>query len=346
MSIILSVAIAIVTLTTIFLVLRFPTKRFSGLMPTSMFAFIAILFTSGLDVGLIMFPLTEFPVYSGETLEAGEVNPYGFTNPLAIMFGSWGFLIWTFYFLTTFYFCVIEPKLKLFEWPLIKFVNNVVIIGTCAFTGYLFLSYLPDYIEGITPALRYGLVAFVILCAVLSSTDIRYVKILSVSSTWVFFALIALMWIFSGMGLSGFVSRFVGNLTTWQLLAALLIFPSIPLALWFSVLYFYYSNSIDVGPYLNIAMIVVGVIFVMNSLDSLIRLYTDNLKLTVKELGHAKYVGLHWCLMFGLVLMYQFTPLKIEWVGLIVIAIYAVIYALVFKNRAKLSNAVTNEVKS
>jgi hypothetical protein len=43
--------------------------------------------------------------------------------------------------------------------------------------------------------------------------------------------------------------------------------------------------------------------------------------------------------LFGLVLLYQFTPLKIEWVGLVVIGIYAAVYALVFRRRADLSAA-------
>ncbi|WP_242634366.1 hypothetical protein [Marinobacter salicampi] len=34
-----------------------------GVTPVPTFTFIAILFTSGLDVGLIMFPLTEFAGY-------------------------------------------------------------------------------------------------------------------------------------------------------------------------------------------------------------------------------------------------------------------------------------------
>ncbi len=89
----------------------------------------AILFTSGLDVGLIMFPLTEFPIYEVETA-------YEFTNPLAIAFGFWGFLIWLFYFVTTFYFCVIEPRLRLFEIPWVKRINNGIVIATCAFTGF------------------------------------------------------------------------------------------------------------------------------------------------------------------------------------------------------------------
>ena len=48
----------------------------TGPMPVSFFTFIAILFTSGLDVGLIMFPLVDFELYATEV-------EYGFANPLA-----------------------------------------------------------------------------------------------------------------------------------------------------------------------------------------------------------------------------------------------------------------------
>ncbi|NQY65124.1 MAG: BCCT family transporter [Alteromonadaceae bacterium] len=363
---ILSVAIIVTLLSSLFIAIRWRNLECKGEMSTSLFAFIAILFTSGLDVGLIMFPLTEFPTYASEA-------PYDFANPLAIEFGFWGFLVWVFYFLTTFYFCKVEPKVKIFEIPLVKFFNNVVIIGTCAFTGFLFLSYLPSYIEGITESAKFGLVAIVVLFAVLSSTDVKYVKILSVASTWLFFVLIFVMWLDSDMGFIGlgltmsdigeyfthidrfispltdyhafylfwwfswsimigqFVSRFVGGLKTWQLLLALTIIPSIPIAIWFSVLYYYHSNVIEVVGTLKIAMVVVGVIFVINSLDSLIRLYTDNLKLTVKTLGKGKYIIGNWVTIFGLVLLYQFTPLQIEWIGLIVIGIYIAVYALLIK---------------
>jgi choline-glycine betaine transporter len=189
-------------LTALLLVLRWGNLRCVGSMPVSFFTFIAILFTSGLDVGLIMFPLVDFETYATEA-------EYSFANPLAIEFGFWGFLVWVCYFLTTFYFCIVEPKLKLFEIPAIKITNNIVVIGTCAFTAFLFLSYLPDYIAGISEPFRYGLVAAVILFATLSSTDIKYVKVLSVSSTLLFFALIAGAWLVSGMGFSGLVDGMV-----------------------------------------------------------------------------------------------------------------------------------------
>lgn len=374
MNMILSVAIAVTLLTSLILVVRFRNVKLRGSDPLPLTAFIAILFTSGLDVGLIMFPLTEFPVYESEAA-------YGFTNALAIEFEFWGFLVWGFYFLTTFYFCVVEPKLKLFEIGWVKLLNSAVIIATCAFTGFLFLSYLPSYIEGISDPIRYGLVAAVVLCAVLSSTDIRYVKWLGLGSSVLFFGLIALLWIASGASVTGlaqsasniggyfanlqkftrpitdyhafylfwwfawsimigqFVARFVGGLRTYQLMIALLVLPSIPIALWFSVLFIYHTQAIELVQSLQFCMVIVGVIFVVNSLDSLTRLYSENLGLTVGRLGGFGYVAAHWALLFGLILLYQFTPLKIEWIGLIVIGIYCAIYVLTFMRRDALLSA-------
>ncbi|MCR9269017.1 MAG: BCCT family transporter [Hyphomonadaceae bacterium] len=381
MNTILTIAILITLCTSLVLVILFRNLKLKGSDPLPLTAFMAILFTSGLDVGLIMFPLTEFPIYETEA-------PYGFTNPLAIEFGFWGFLVWGFYFLTTFYFCVIEPKLKLFEIGWVKLINNAVIIATCAFTGFLFLSYLPSYIDGISPPLRYGLVAAVVLAAVLSSTDIRYVKWLGLGSSGLFLGLIILLWISSGAGLLGlsesaanisgyftnlpkfispltdyhafylfwwfawsimigqFVARFVGGLRTYQLMIALLVLPSIPIALWFSVLYVFHTEAIELSATLQLSMVAVGVIFVVNSLDSLTRLYSENLGLTVTRLGNAGYVAAHWSLLFSLILMYQFTPLKIEWIGLVVIGIYCVIYALTFIRRDALSDLSSPDIQS
>ncbi|GHA10733.1 choline transporter [Oceanisphaera arctica] len=373
MEMVLSVAIIFTLLASAVILLRYGNRRCKGDMPTSLFTFIAILFTSGLDVGLIMFPLTEFPVYASEA-------EYGFANPLAIEFGFWGFLVWGFYFLTTFYFVLIEPRVRLFELPLVKLINNLVIIGTCAFTGFLFLSYLPSYIEGITPAMTYGLVALVVLAAVWSSSDVRYVKVLSVASTWLFIALIAAMWMNTGAGVQGlgntvagigeyftnihqfvtpisdyhafylfwwfswsimigqFVARFSGGLKAWQLCVSMLVVPSIPIAIWFSVLYLHFEQALAIGGLLNLAMVVVGVIFVINSLDSLIRLYTTNLRIEAEKLGPVRYVAFNWTLMFGLVLLFQFTPLKIEWIGLVVIGLYALITMLLWRRRRQLGN--------
>ena len=335
-------------------------------MPLSLLGFMALLFTSGLDVGLIMLPLTEFPLYAREPV-------YAFANPLAIAFGFWGFLVWGFYFLTTFYFLAIEPHVRLFEIPSVKLVNNLVIIGTCAFTAHLLWRNLPFYVPSIGDASRYAVVALTVLMSALTSTHIRYVRVLSVWSMWLFGTLVAVMWLASGMGVGGFahsaaslgsyfanlprfvvpmsdyhafylfwwfswsimigqfVSRFVGGLRTWQLAVALLVIPSIPLGAWFSVLYFYFRQDTPVHPLLATAMVVVGIVFVINSLDSLIRLYSDNLGFTARRLGTRRYVAAHWLLIYSLVLAFQFTPLRIEWIGLVVIGLYAAVYLLLLR---------------
>jgi len=139
-----------------------------------------------------------------------------------------------------------------------------------------------------------------------------------------------------------FVARFVGGLRTWQLLLALLCIPSIPIALWFSVLFGLYERGLEITGLLNGLMLLVGVVFVVNSLDSLTRLYTGNVNWTVDELGMRKYVTFHWLLLYTLILLYRFTPLQIEWIGLVVIALYLLITGLIIRNRRELQTADTN----
>ncbi|MCO4838323.1 MAG: BCCT family transporter [Oceanospirillaceae bacterium] len=365
-----------------FCVIKWWGLRAIGITPVPLYTFIAILFTSGLDVGLIMFPLGEFAIYS----DAANAADYGFTNPLAIEFGFWGFLIWSFYFLTSFYFCVIEPRVKFFEIPFVKLLNNIVIVGTCAFTASLFLIYLPYYIpelgDGETVITTFYLIVFfVIFAAAYSSTDIKFVRILSVGSSVLFLALIVFMWIYAQMSLTAmasnlsdlttgyfsniqrfttpindyhefylfwwfawsimigqFTSRFVGGLKTQHLLLALLIIPSIPLAIWFSVLYFYYDNGIDTTGIINISMVIVGVTFVINSLDSLIRLYSDNLTLTPARFGKIKYIVGNVAVLFGLTLAFQSQWLQIQWIGAVVVGIYlACVAHILLKTRSQVA---------
>lgn len=359
MTIVLSVAILVLLATTLLVLLRWGNLRCSGPEPVGLFTFLAILFTSGLDMGLIIFPLTEFPRYATEAA-------YQFSNPLAVEFGFWGFLIWVFYFITTFYFCVIEPRVKLFELRPVKIVNNLVIVSTCAFTAYLFLVNIAWYAPELGDAWAYLVVLGIVLAAVYSSTDIRYLKVLSIASTWLFFALILGMWWDADVGgayfadaaaaigsgyfaqlpafvlplsdyhafylfwwfawsvmIGQFVSRFVGGLKTYQLLLALLVIPSIPLAVWFAVLYFYFDQGIVISQFWKLAMLTVGVIFVINSVDSLVRLYTDNLGISVARLGRPRFIALNVAVLTTLVLLFRFTPFEIQWVGLVVIALYA-----------------------
>jgi len=370
-----------------FILYRWGNIRCVGVTPVKTFTFIAILFTSGLDVGLIMFPLTEFAGYA----DLATSPEYGFTNPLSIEFGFWAFLIWGFYFLTCFYFCVIEPRVRFFELPLIKLINNVVIIGTCAFTAYLLLTNLPWYIpelgDGESIISSFYLIVFLVIAAsVYSSTSIRYVRFLSLATTWLFIGLIALMW--SGAFLSEtssigefantvamlggyfgnihefvlplndyhefylywwfawsimigqFTARFVGGLRTYQVLVAMLVFPSIPIAIWFTVLYYYSANGLETAGFYNIAMAIVGITFVINSLDSLIRLYTDNLNLNVTRLGKVKYFLGNIIALSLLTLLFKLDFLQIQWVGAVVIGLFFTCFGYILFSKFKVVSEI------
>ncbi|WP_352311769.1 hypothetical protein, partial [Psychrobacter sp. W2-37-MNA-CIBAN-0211] len=69
----------------------------------------------------------------------------------------------------------------------------------------------------------------------------------------------------------------------------------------------------------NFAMVFVGIVFVINSLDSLIRLYTDNLNLTVKRFGKFKYIAMNVVALSLLTLLFKLEFLQIQWVGALVI---------------------------
>ena len=124
----LSIAMVVTLVSAVFVVLRWPTYQCVGDTPLPTLSFLAILFTSGLDVGLIMFPLIDFQTY------ATEID-YSFASPLVIEFGFWGGLVWGFYFLTTLYFCAIEPRLKLFEMAPIRWIHNLMVIATPIITS-------------------------------------------------------------------------------------------------------------------------------------------------------------------------------------------------------------------
>jgi choline-glycine betaine transporter len=371
----------------LFVLYRWGNIRCVGVTPVKTFTFIAILFTSGLDVGLIMFPLTEFSGYA----DLATSPEYAFTNPLAIEFGFWAFFIWSFYFLTCFYFCVIEPRVGFFELPLIKLINNLVIIGTCAFTANLLLTNLPWYVpelgDGESIIGSFYLIVFLVIAfAVYSSTNIRYVRLLSLATTWLFLALIALMWggAFLGQGsgigeftntvamlggyfgnihefvlplndyhefylywwfawsimIGQFTSRFVGGLRTYQVLLAMLVFPSIPIAIWFTVLYYYSANGLETAGFYNLAMAIVGITFVINSLDSLIRLYTDNLNLTVKRLGTAKYLIGNLAALSLLTLLFKLDFLQIQWVGALVIGLFFTCFGYILLTKLKVVSEI------
>ncbi|GFR79376.1 choline transporter [Elysia marginata] len=82
-------------------------------------------------------------------------------------------------------------------------------------------------------------------------------------------------------------------------------------------------------------MVFVGITFVINSLDSLIRLYTDNLKLTVARLGKVKYILANIAVMSVLTLLFKLDFLQIQWVGALVIALFFACFGYILVTKRK-----------
>ncbi|MGS0728491.1 BCCT family transporter, partial [Shewanella sp. 0m-11] len=85
--------------------------------------------------------------------------------------------------------------------------------------------------------------------------------------------------------------------------------------------------------------------FVINSLDSLIRLYTDNLNLTVERFGKTKYIIGNLALMSALTLLFQLNFLEIQWVGALAIGLilgcFGYIMATKYKKVAAIEHSPT-----
>lgn len=105
-----------------------------------------------------------------------------------------------------------------------------------------------------------------------------------------------------------------------------------------AALYIYFENGIVIPGRLNAMMIFV--VFVINSLDSLIRLCSANLDRSIGHLGPARYYPLHFGLQLAPVLTYQVTPVPIEWVGLVVIGLYLAVVVAAFRRPAPVRAAL------
>ncbi|GAA0372317.1 BCCT family transporter [Bowmanella denitrificans] len=336
-----------------------------GTHPVGLWSFVAILFTTSLDIGLVMLPLTEFPRYA----DTGKFPQYSLTNPLAMEFAMWGCLNWALYFVSSLYFCLLEPRLGFFRLVWVNRLNSLVIIGTCAFTLHLFMVNLPWYL----PALQdkpYAhvaanlLLAVVLLCAIVSSLHLRWLTWLSRASLWALLGAIVLLywdagvqwqqymgylgeladyfrvmplllmplddqhefyllWWFSWSIMIGqFMARFLNGIKPWRLLLVLLLLPSIPIALWFSLLYHFQVQNLSLSTLAVAVMLALGILFLINSLDSLIRLYAENLNLDASRLGTSRYILLHFILLMVLGMLYNAQWLKIQLFGALVILLY------------------------
>jgi len=87
-------------------------------------------------------------------------------------------------------------------------------------------------------------------------------------------------------------------------------------------------------------MAFVGITFVINSLDSLIRLYTDNLNLTVTRLGKIKYLLGNLFALSILTLLFKLDFLQIQWVGAVVIGLFFTCFGYILFKKFKVVSEI------
>lgn len=343
-------------------------------------SFFAILFTTGLDGGLLLLPLVDFANYSNPINHPN----YAFTNVLAIEFGFWGCLSWLCYFVSTCYFALYEPRLKVFQITWVKWLNALLIMLTCAFSAWLLLSYLDFFLPGNTfKYVKESVVLIVILCAILSSTKILYIKWLSLISLVVFGLIMLLVaiesqltslrffehsfllsdyfthldkfifpldayhqfymfwWLAWSIIIGQFTAQFVNGFKVYQLLLAILILPSIPIALWFIVLFDAFSLGIELSSNLKLAIASIGALFVINSMDSMIKLYSMELSYTPERLGSKSYIVIQFALLTLVTVLYDIKMLNIEFVGSIILLLWSLSLYYWLKATKKGSNKLS-----
>lgn len=339
---------------------QYRNVRLSGDTPSSSWILIAILFTSGLDGGFILLPLTEFSTY--------QTQPsYGFLNPLAIELGFWGITAWFLYFVSTLYFLTIEPKLQLFKQPIISLMNSVVVLTTCAFTLSLFLQLVPQYISifnfSITEPILFLLLTFIIIFALFVSIKVSFMTRLSQISVFLFIGLILMIgvqnqfspsdaifslsktrdylkslhlfilpfneyhefylawWLTWTILLGQFVAKFVSNMSPIKLLLAMVLVPLIPTAIWFSVLYQQFIIEAELSPMIAGTMIVLAMLFVVNSLDFMVAHYSKALFIDRQRMGVKRFVLFNTLLLLILTALFKEQLLFIQWTAFLVIFI-------------------------
>ncbi|KJG56830.1 hypothetical protein UA38_12680 [Photobacterium kishitanii] len=378
----LKIASLLILVISIFILFRYWNVNLSEKnSDVSNFAFFCILFTSGLDIGLIMFPLMEFHTYKG--------SAYYNLNPLVIEIGFWGGAVWLFYFVTTFYFAYLEPKFKIFETKVMRTLLALLMLLTCAFTAKLFVMffkhYMPSFLVEKYPYLfhHFDIVVYTIIilgCSALSALRVKFIKILSFLSIILFGCLIVwgillifeydsltryvdtlshgvygyvtninkfvtpmnnyhqfyIYWWFSWSLMIGkFVAGFIPKGTKpYKLFCFMLIVPTIPLSLWFTVVYVFYSTNYHIPNAYLVLMSVVGVLFVVNSFDSILRVSSELIGKSYNKITYKKSLLISYVLLILFFIGYVGLTnnsegiIKIDYTGTFSIII---IYYLVFK---------------
>ncbi len=354
-------------------------KKFTGDKPVSKLAFFAIIFTSGLDGGFILLPLIEFRQYQLS-------SDYEFANPLAVEVGFWGISVWLIYFASTLYFCALEPKVKFFKRPWIKFIHSIIVLLTCAFTLSLFSQSVSYFLSPLVSTNIDSWVAilsvFIVVFAITAGIKVKFMTLLSQSSLLLFISLVFIVailgdyswinaresmvltseyfhnlptfilpfndyhefyiawWLTWTIMLGQFVSRFVNNMSPLMLLNIMVILPLLPTFIWFSLLFHWYQTDMPLNISFNVLMIIVAMLFVINSLDFMTAHYSQTLRLNVQRfsvnlMGKFLFVGINSLVLLVMTYLFHTKLLMVNYIAVLVIVLIVLLLLALLKNSAR-----------
>jgi hypothetical protein len=133
-----------------------------------------------------------------------------------------------------------------------------------------------------------------------------------------------------------FVSEFVPKGTTpLQLFLFMVVVPTIPLSLWFGVLYVFYTSGHTISLMYLILMSVVGILFVINSFDSILRVSANLIESSLSTFSYKKALLLAYVLLILFFIGYAGFQsnegfIKIDYTGtLSIVLLYYLLYRTV-----------------
>lgn len=360
MRLLISVGILLFIVVGIFLCWRYRKVKLSGDTPSSSAVLVAILFTSGLDSGFILMPLVEFPSYQSDP-SYGFVNPLAIELGFWGLTAWFLYFVSTLYFLTlepklqlfkrpairlvnslvVLMTCAFTLSLFLQLIPQYTdyFLTKIseLVLFALLFFMIIFALLVSTKVRFMT---RLSQVSVLLFCALIlvigitndfSSQDL----VTSLAATRGYLAnfhqfilpfndyheFYLAWWLTWTILLGQFVAKFVNQMSPFKLLLTMVLIPLIPTAIWFSVLYHHFIIQAVMSPVIAITMVLLALLFVVNSLDFMVAHYSQSLSIDRKRLGMKKFVLFNSILLLMLTAMFKEQWLFIQWTALLVILI-------------------------
>lgn len=366
---------------------QYRNVKLSGDTPSSPAVMIAVLFTSGLDGGFILLPLVEFPTYQQDANYA-FLNPLAIELGFWGITAWFLYFVSTLYFLTIepklqlfrrpavrfvnslivlttcaftlSLFLQLLPHytallaINLSDTALFLILTLMIVFALLVSTKIKFMTKLSQ----VSVLIFFGLILVIGVQNQFSPQDAMnslvnlgdYLKhfhhfILPFNDYHEFYLAWWLTWT---VLLGQFVAKFVCKMSPFKLLLAMVLVPLIPTAIWFSVLYHHFTVQLASPAVITLIMLLLAILFVVNSLDFMVANYSETLSINQDRLGLKNFVIVNTSLLIFLSFLFKEKLLLIQWTALFVIFICVVALCtyIQFSPLKKLHLHINNLIKT